>query len=483
MTHHQVLIVGSGFAGIGMAIRLRDAGLDDVVLLERAPSLGGTWQANRYPGCACDVESVLYSFSFAPNPDWSRTFATQPEIEAHLVRLAEAHGITPLIHFGEEVRAARWDAARARWEVVTGRTTWTADTLILATGALSDPVRPDIAGLDDFAGPTIHTATWDATVPLDGRRVGIIGTGASAIQVIPAIQPRVAQLVVAQRTPPWVMPRWDRAIPETTRRRFARWPWTQRLARLAQYIRHEVLFVPFRHAALRRVAEAVIGLHLRWQVRDPVLRARLTPRYEIGCKRLLLSDDFYPAMTRPNVTLETTAIRRVMSDGLEMADGTHHRLDVLLLATGFRPTDPPLAPFVVGAEGRTLADAWAGSPQAYLGCAVAGFPNLFLLNGPNTGLGHSSVLLMFEAQFAQILGVLAAMRARGARSVAPTEAAQARYVRWLDAAHRRTVWQTGGCASWYRDRTGRNSTLWPYGVGRYRRLLGRVRAADYVFGT
>jgi len=301
--------------------------------------------------------------------------------------------------------------------------------------------------------------------------------------VIPAIQPRVAQLVVAQRTPPWVMPRWDRAIPETTRRRFARWPWTQRLARLAQYIRHEVLFVPFRHAALRRVAEAVIGLHLRWQVRDPVLRARLTPRYEIGCKRLLLSDDFYPAMTRPNVTLETTAIRRVMSDGLEMADGTHHRLDVLLLATGFRPTDPPLAPFVVGAEGRTLADAWAGSPQAYLGCAVAGFPNLFLLNGPNTGLGHSSVLLMFEAQFAQILGVLAAMRARGARSVAPTEAAQARYVRWLDAAHRRTVWQTGGCASWYRDRTGRNSTLWPYGVGRYRRLLGRVRAADYVFGT
>lgn len=483
MTHHQVLIVGSGFAGIGMAIRLRDAGLDDVVLLERAPSLGGTWQANRYPGCACDVESVLYSFSFAPNPDWSRTFATQPEIEAYLIRLAAAHGITPLIHFGEDVRSARWDAARARWEVVTGRTTWTADALILATGALSDPVRPDIAGLDDFAGPTIHTATWDATVTLDGRRVGIIGTGASAIQVIPAIQPRVAQLVVAQRTPPWVTPRWDRAIPETTRRRFARWPWTQRLARLAQYIRNEVLFLPFRHAALRRVAEAVIGLHLRWQVRDPALRARLTPRYGIGCKRLLLSDDFYPAMTRPNVTLETTAIRRVVSDGLEMADGTHHRLDVLLLATGFRPTDPPLAPFVVGAEGRTLADAWAGSPQAYLGCAVAGFPNIFLLNGPNTGLGHSSVLLMFEAQFAQILGVLAAMRARGARSVAPTEAAQARYVRWLDAAHRRTVWQTGGCASWYRDRTGRNSTLWPYGVGRYRRLLGRVRAEDYVFGT
>lgn len=485
MNHHQVLIVGSGFAGIGMAIRLRETGTEDVVLLERAATLGGTWQANRYPGCACDVESVLYSFSFAPNPGWTRTFATQPEIEAHLRSLADAHGITERIRFGEEVRSARWDAVHARWEVVTstatGTCTWTADTLILATGALSDPIRPDIPGLASFGGPMFHTAEWDATVPLDGRRVGIIGTGASAIQVIPAIQPRVAQLVVAQRTPPWVMPRWDRAIPERTRQRYAARPWTQRLARLAQYLRHEVLFLPFRHAALRRVAEAVIGLHLRSQVRDPALRARLRPRYGIGCKRLLLSDDFYPAMTRPKVTLETTAIRRIVPDGIETVEGTHHRLDVLLLATGFRPTDPPLAPAVVGAAGRSLAEVWAGSPRAHLGCSVAGFPNLFLLNGPNTGLGHSSVLLMFEAQFAQILGVLAARRARGARSVAPTEAAQARYVRWLDAAHRTTVWQSGGCASWYLDRTGRNSTLWPYGVGRYRRLLGRVRPEEYAF--
>ncbi|MDQ8144754.1 MAG: NAD(P)/FAD-dependent oxidoreductase [Gemmatimonadota bacterium] len=481
MTHHQVLIIGSGFAGIGMAIRLREAGVEDVVILERAASLGGTWQANRYPGCACDVESVLYSFSFAPNPGWTRTFATQPEIEAHLIHLAATHRITDRIRFGEDVRSAHWDAAHARWEVRTSTATWTAETLILATGALSDPMRPDIVGLESFDGPMFHTAEWDPTVSLDGRRVGIIGTGASAIQVIPAIQPQVAQLVVAQRTPPWVMPRWDRAIPERTRQRFARWPWTQQLARLAQYLRHEVLFLPFRHATLRRVAEAVIGLHLRLQVRDPALRARLRPRYGIGCKRLLLSDDFYPAMTRPNVTLETAAIRRILPDGIEMADGTHHRLDVLLLATGFRPTDPPLAPAVVGAAGRSLAEVWAGSPRAHLGCSVAGFPNLFLLNGPNTGLGHSSVLLMFEAQFAQILGVLAARRARGARSVAPTEAAQARYVRWLDAAHRTTVWQSGGCASWYLDRTGRNSTLWPYGVGRYRRLLGRVRPEEYAF--
>ncbi len=480
-SHHQVLIVGSGFAGLGMTIRLREAGITDVVILERATSLGGTWQANRYPGCACDVESVLYSFSFAPNPEWSRTFATQPEIEAYLVRMAEAHQVTERIRFGEEVRSARWDGAAARWVVTTSTGTWTAETLILATGALSDPVRPTIDGLDTFAGPTLHTATWDASVPLDGRRVGIIGTGASAIQVIPAIQPRVAQLVVAQRTAPWVMPRWDRAIPARTRARYARWPWTQRLARLAQYIRHEVLFLPFRHATLRRVAEAVIGLHLRLQVRDPELRARLRPTYGIGCKRLLLSDDFYPAMTRPNVTLETGRIRRILPDGFETVDGTRHQLDVLVLATGFRPTDPPLAPYVIGTEGNSLADVWAGSPQAYLGCAVAGFPNLFLLNGPNTGLGHSSVLMMFEAQFAQILGVLAACQSRGARAVAPTAAAQARYVRWLDKSHRNTVWQAGGCASWYLDRTGRNSTLWPFGVGRYRRALQRVRTEDYTF--
>ena len=476
----QVLIVGSGFAGIGMAIALRRHGIRDVVLLERAATLGGTWRDNRYPGCACDVESVLYSFSFAPNPDWTRTFSRQPEIEAYLDRVARAYDILPLVRFGETVTGATWDPAARRWAVTSSSGEWTAEHLILATGALSDPVRPAIPGLDAFAGPAFHTAEWDDRVPLDGRRVAIIGTGASAVQVIPAIQPRVAQLIVAQRTPPWVMPRWDRANPGWLRALYRRLPATQAVARLAQYLRHEVLFIPFRHAGARRLAERVIGWHLRTQVRDPALRAALTPRYGIGCKRLLLSDEFYPAMTRPNVSLVTAPIARVRPEGIETADGRVHEADVLLLATGFRPTDPPLAPVIRGREGRSLAEVWRGSPTAYLGTTVAGFPNLFLLNGPGTGLGHSSVVMMFEAQFAHVLGVLDLLARRGARTAEPTGDAQRAYVRWLDAAHADTVWSRGGCQSWYLDATGRNSTLWPYGVGRFRRMTRRVRAADYA---
>jgi len=476
----RILIVGSGFAGIGMAIALRRRGLTDLVILERAETLGGTWRDNRYPGCACDVESVLYSFSFEPNPEWSRTFSPQPEIEAYLQRVAETSGVLPFVRFGEEVTGATWDEATHRWCVTSTSGTWQAEHLVVATGALSDPVPPAIPGLDTFAGPTFHTAAWDATVPLDGRRVAIIGTGASAIQAIPALQPRVAHLTVAQRTPAWVMPRWDRATPAWRRALYRRLPVTQRLARLLQYLRHETLFVPFRHAGPRRLAEWIIGWHLRRQVRDPELRRRLTPPYGIGCKRLLLSDAYYPAMTQSNVSLVTDAIVRIRPEGLETADGRTHAADVLILATGFRPTDPPLAPVIRGRDGRSLADVWRGSPAAYLGTTVAGFPNLFLLNGPGTGLGHSSVLMMFEAQFAHVLGVLDLLARRNARTAEPTAAAQAAYVRWLDAAHADTVWSRGGCRSWYLDSTGRNAALWPHGVGRFRRMTRRVRPDDYA---
>lgn len=479
----RVLIVGSGFAGIGMAIALRRRGIHDIVILERAGTLGGTWRDNRYPGCACDVESVLYSFSFAPNPDWSRTFSPQPEIEAYLQHVAARAGVLPLLRFHEEVTAADWDAGAGRWRVTSTSGHWTAEQLIVATGALSDPVLPSIPGLADFAGPTIHTAAWDATVPLEGRRVAVIGTGASAIQLIPAIQPRVAQLIVAQRTPAWVMPRWDRATPAWQRALYRRVPIAQSIARLLQYLAHETLFVPFRHAGARRIAEWVIGWHLRHQVRDPALRAQLTPHYGIGCKRLLLSDDYYPAMTQPNVSLVTEPIARIRPDGFETADGEVHAADVLVLATGFRPTDPPLAHVIRGRTGQTLAEAWHGSPAAYLGTTVTGFPNLFLLNGPGTGLGHSSVLMMFEAQFTHVLGVLTEFHRRGAHTVEPTAEAQAEYVRWLDAAHADTVWSRGGCRSWYLDATGRNAALWPHGVGRFRRMTRRVRPDAYAWDT
>lgn len=475
------LIIGSGFSGIAMAIALLRRGDTDLVLLERAAALGGTWRDNRYPGCACDVESVLYSLSYAPNPEWTRTFSPQPEIRAYLERVAAEHDVVPRIRFNETVTGARWDATTQRWRVQSTSGEWTARQVVMANGALSDPTMPALPGLETFRGPAFHTAQWDASVSLDGKRVAIIGTGASAIQVIPAIQPRVASLVVVQRTPAWVMPRFDRATPEWRRALYRRVPAAQTFVRALQYLRHETLFVPFRNAFARRIAESLIGLHLRHQVRDPVLRAKLTPAYGIGCKRLLLSDDYYPAMTRPNVSLVTEGVARVEADGIVTTDGVHHAADVLILATGFRVTDPILAPVIVGREGRSLADVWAGSPKAYMGTTVAGFPNLFMLMGPNTGLGHSSVLMMAETQIAHVLGVLDARARRGAQEAEPRADAQARFVRWMDESLATTVWNSGGCHSWYLDRTGRNSTLWPFGVGRFRRTVGRVRPEAYDF--
>lgn len=477
----QVVIVGSGFSGIAMAIALRKAGITDVVILERAASLGGTWRDNAYPGCACDVESVLYSLSFAPNPDWSRTFSPQPEIRAYLDRVAESFGIVPLIRFGENVTGASWNEAAWWWTVTSTSGAWQCDSIVLANGPLSDPAVPAIPGLGTFAGPAFHTAQWDPSVSLDGKRVAVIGTGASAIQVIPAIQPVLGKLVVLQRSAAWVIPRHDRVVSAWRRALHRRVPFTQQAPRLLQYLRHEALFAPFRHDAARQLAEAVFGLHLKRQVRDPALRRALTPHYAIGCKRLLLSDDYYPAMTQPNVSLVTSAIERVVPQGIVTADGRTHEVDVIVLATGFRATDWLLAPVIRGRGGVSLADAWAGSPKAYMGTTVAGFPNLFTLLGPNTGLGHSSVLMMAEAQIAHAIEVLALTTQRGARSAEPTAEAQAQFVRWMNESLATTVWNRGGCTSWYLDRTGRNSALWPFGVGKFRQTVRRVRAKDYLF--
>lgn len=476
----RVLIIGSGFAGIGMAIKLRERGITDVVILERAADLGGTWRDNRYPGCACDVESTLYSFSFAPNPDWSRTFSPQPEIQAYLWRVATEHGIVPLVRFNEEVTGARWDEAAAEWSVTSTSGEWRAQSVVMANGALSDPIVPALPGLASFTGPAFHTAQWDTSIPLEGKRVAIIGTGASAIQVVPAIQPRVKKLLVLQRTPPWVLPRFDRAVPAWRRALYARIPLVQRLLRGLLHLRHELLFQPFRHPSLRRVFERLVGLHLRHQVRDPALRRALTPSYALGCKRLLLSDDYYPALTQPNVEVVTSPVSEIGPRTITTADGRTHDIDVLVLATGFRVTDPILAPLVVGRGGASLADAWQGSPKAYMGTTVAGFPNLFMLMGPNTGLGHSSVILMAEAQFEHVLGVLLLAESRGVRALDPRAEAQARFVEWIDESLAPTVWNAGGCTSWYLDRTGRNSALWPFGVDRFRRTVERIVADDYT---
>lgn len=479
-TRVRVAIVGSGFAGLGMAIHLKRAGIDDFVILERAADLGGTWRDNSYPGCACDVESHLYSFSFALNPDWTRRFAPQPEIQAYLKRCAERFGIVPHIRFGHEVLGATWDDRASEWRVDTARGVIRASALVLGNGPLSDPVIPDLPGLATFAGDVFHSAAWRHDIDLAGRDVAVIGTGASAIQFVPRIQPNVRQLHLFQRTPPWVLPRHDTAIPGWRRRLYRFAPPLQRVARAMIYLRRELFLVLFRHPRWMRRGEDVARRGLRKWIRDPARRAQLTPSYTMGCKRVLLSDDYLPALAAPNVNVVTSGLREVRAHGIVDASGTEHRADVIIFGTGFRPTDPPLGPCIRGRGGRTLADVWQGSPKAYVGTAVAGFPNLFILLGPNTGLGHTSVVFMIEAQVAQVMLVLREMERRGARAIEPSVEAQAAYVADVERRMRNTVWVAGRCTSWYLDRTGRNSSLWPDFTWRFRRRLKRLVRRDWV---
>ena len=475
----HVAIIGAGFTGIGAAIRLKQQGITDVVLLERADAPGGTWRDNTYPGCACDVPSRLYSFSFAQNPAWSRKYSGQAEIQRYLCRVADEHGITPHMRFGHALQSARWDDATQRWHIDTAGGAFAARALLLATGALSDPAWPAIPGRDDFAGPAFHSAQWRHDVPLAGKRVAVIGTGASAIQFVPAIQPQVGALTLFQRTPPWIVPRRDRAVPALAQSLFRAVPGVQSFVRALSYLAHEITFLPFQHRRIRQVTRHVALRHLAAQVADPVLRARLTPSYDMGCKRVLVSDDFYPALTKPNVRLETTAIERIVPTGVRTQDGTVHEADVLIFGTGFRPTDPPLAPYVTGRDGRTLADCWRPIFTAYASTTVHGFPNLFVIPGPNAGLGHSSMIYMIESQITHMLAALDHMQRGAVGALEPTLAAQEAWTRDVDARMRHMVWVEGGCASWYLDRSGRNSTLWPGFTFAFRRAVAHFRPEHY----
>jgi cation diffusion facilitator CzcD-associated flavoprotein CzcO len=476
----SIAIIGSGFAGLGTAIQLKREGIDDFVVLERAERVGGTWRDNSYPGCACDVESHLYSFSFAPNPDWSRSYSPQPEIQAYLEDCARRFGVLPHIRFGHEVREARWDDYAHRWRIETSRGAFEAATLVLASGALSDPVVPPLTGLERFQGRVFHSARWDHDYDLTGRRVAVVGTGASAIQFVPKIQPHVATLHLFQRTPPWIVPRFDHALGGRSRRLFRRVPLLQRLTRAMIYARRELLVLAFRHTPVARLLQRAALRYLARSVRDRELRAKLTPHYTLGCKRVLLSNDYLPALTQPNVDVVTNGIAEVRERSVVGGDGVERAVDAIIFGTGFQPTAPPIAAHVRGRDGRTLADAWDGSPYAHLGTTVAGFPNLFILMGPNTGLGHTSVIYIIEVQIEHVLGAVRYMRERGMAQVEPRPEAQRAWLAAVDRRMRGTVWTAGGCASWYLDRTGRNSTLWPDFTWRFRRRVARFDPSEYV---
>jgi cation diffusion facilitator CzcD-associated flavoprotein CzcO len=476
-----IAIIGSGFAGLGMAIALKRRGENDFVVLERADDVGGTWRDNTYPGAACDVQSNLYSFSFAPNPDWGRSYSEQPEIQAYLQATADRFDVRRHCVFGADRTSARWDDATRRWLVSTAAGEFRARVLVSAAGALADPTYPDLPGLDSFAGTVMHSARWDAGHDLTDERVAVIGTGASAIQVVPAIQPVVDSVAVYQRTAAWVVPRTDHPVTPLMRRLYRFVPGLQKGIRGALYLFREFLVIGL--AKQRRFLTPVGRLaraHLHRQVRDPKLRAALTPDYTIGCKRILISNDYFPAVAAPNAELVTAGIAEVRPHSIVTRDGVERPTDTIVLATGFHVTDLPIAGKIRGRDGRSLADVWADGMVTNRSATVAGFPNMFLLVGPNVGVGHTSMVYMIESQVAYVDDALQTMAAEGLAVLETTPQAQEAYRRLIAQKSTGTVWVGGGCASWYLDKHGHNTTLWPDFTFRFRKLTRKLDRENYV---
>jgi cation diffusion facilitator CzcD-associated flavoprotein CzcO len=482
---NQVLIVGAGFAGLCMGIRLKQAGFHDFTILEQSGGLGGTWRDNHYPGAACDIPSYLYSFSFEPNPRWSRSFGEQAEILQYLEGCADKYGLRPHLRFDVRISGATFDERAGLWTVTTSDgETLRARALVSGCGGLSRPSYPDIPGLGSFEGKTFHSARWDHSYPLEGKTVGVIGTGASGIQLVPAIAPKVAKLDVFQRTPPWIVPKLDVPIPPRMKSTFAAAPPLQQLARTAIYWLLEWRAYAFvvRPQLLKR-AEPQALRYLASRVKDPALRAKLTPSYRMGCKRILLSNDYFAAIQRENVELVTDGIERVTKTGVLTTDGKEHRLDALVCATGFQAAEA-VAPFEIrGRGGRDLAEEWKNGAEAYLGTTVAGFPNLFLLVGPNTGLGHNSMIFMIESQVEYVLDAIRTIDRRHLKYVDVRPDAQTPYNDTLKARMAKTVWSTGGCKAWYTTRDGKNTTLWPGFTFEYRHRTRRFDPAPYDLVT
>jgi cation diffusion facilitator CzcD-associated flavoprotein CzcO len=472
-------VVGGGFGGVGAAVMLARAGYDDVTVFERGDRVGGVWNHNTYPGAACDVPSHLYEFSFEPNPRWSRRYAPQGEIQAYLEGVAERHGVLDRIRTSTEVKRASWDEARSRWVLETSAGNHEAEILITACGQLSVPKLPAIPGIDSFEGPAFHTAHWRHDIELAGKRVAVIGTGCSAIQVVPAIQPRVRQVDIYQRSPGWTIPKMDYAYKERTKRLLERLPVLQRLDRAAIFAFMELgalgmttkpwLLGPFRALGRRQITQAIS---------DEKLRAKVTPSDQIGCKRLMLTDEWYPTLAKSNVELVTDRIAEVTPSGIRLEDGSERPADVLVLATGFE-THGFVAPMeIVGAGSHTLAEEWADVPRAYLGMSVPRFPNMFLLYGPNTNGGTGSVIYVIEAAVNHVIAALRELTRARARQIEIRRQSAEDFDRELRAALTATVWHTG-CTNWYVDENGNDPNQWPWLWSTYRRRTARIEPGVY----
>jgi cation diffusion facilitator CzcD-associated flavoprotein CzcO len=470
----KVAVLGAGFAGLCMGLRLKAQGESSFLILEKADRAGGTWRENVYPGAGCDIPSHLYSYSFAPNPDWPEVYSAQPDILAYIEGVVEQHDLADHIRFNAEVTGAKWDEAAGHWSIsLADGSSLTAEAFVTAWGQLNRPKLPPIQGRESFAGPAFHSAHWDASVDLAGKRVAVIGNGASAIQFVPEVAKVAGQLTLFQRSPNWIVPRMNRPYTEEEKAQFRTRP------ELMEKVRQEIFHMAEDRLIAKRngtapVEEVPIPLaHLHAQVADPELRAKLTPDYEVGCKRVLISNDFYPALTRPNVELVTEAIARMTPQGVVDAAGRLHEADVVIYATGFETTSFIGETAISGLGGVTLAQAWKAGPEAYLGITVAGFPNLFMLYGPNTNLGHNSIIYMIEAQVGYVLQALAECR-----PLAVSAAAQSAYNERIQAELAHTPW-AGTCTSWYKTPEGKILNNWPGSAQAYAEAVGRFDATAY----
>lgn len=484
--HHEVVIIGTGFSGLGQALALRRAGVRDVVLLEKAPraaGVGGTWRDNTYPGCACDIPSHMYSLSTDLNPDWSRTYSPQPEIHDYLERFADQHGLRSAIRHDTEVTGATWDEASRTWTVHTTRDEYRCRFLISGIGALHLPSVPSLPGAERFRGEVFHSARWRHDVDLRGKRVAVVGTGASSIQIVPQIAPLAAGVTLFQRTPAWVLPKGDHPIGPLRRRLFSRVPGLQRAYRAALYAGLESRAFGFMsRPELLRPAEWLARKHIEHSISDPALVDKLTPRYSLGCKRVLVSNDFYPALARPTVDVVSSGIAEVTEGGVVDRDGVEHPADVIVYGTGFHVTDGFDRLEVAGRDGRSLRATWREHGMAtHYGITVTDFPNLFFLLGPNTGLGHNSVVFMIECQARYVAQAITAVRDAGCSGLDVRSEAQTRSNAAVQHRLRKGIWTRGGCTSWYLDSAGVNRTIWPGFTVRYWAETRRFRPEDYEF--
>ncbi|SEB38354.1 Predicted flavoprotein CzcO associated with the cation diffusion facilitator CzcD [Amycolatopsis tolypomycina] len=478
----KVVIVGTGFSGLGQAIQLEKAGIRDYVILEKATEVGGTWRDNSYPGCACDVQSHMYSFSYEQNPGWSRSFSPQPEIFDYLKGVADKYRLREKIRFGVELTGAHWDERARRWTATTkDGCEFVAQFLVSGVGGLHIPQVPELPGIAEFKGQTWHSAQWNHEYDLRGKKVAVVGTGASAVQFVPKIAPDVAELTLFQRTPPWIMPKPDHAMPSWAQTLFKRVPGTQRLYRNALYWLLEARAIGFNgHPAIMKAGELIAKRNIAKGIKDPALRKKVTPDYTMGCKRVLISNDYYPALARPNVDVVTEGVKEVKAHSIIDSAGVEHEVDAIIYGTGFKVTDALEYLDITGVDGRDLAKEWATEGmRTHKGITVSGFPNLFFLLGPNTALGHNSVVFMIESQSRYVVDAVKLADSRGAAALDVRPGVQDEFQREIQDKLVKGVWTQGGCKSWYLDAQGVNRTIWPGFTWRYWLQTRKVDPADY----